>query len=175
MGIGMNRLGSWGSEKDSSEDTPMLQVLLFESDPHLRPLLHQLLRGAGYTAQDADDMETALATVRDLAPGNLVVVCGNGDPRSQQMAMPFFTQVAAETAYQRHVRYLFLTTVPESMPSPLATTLARLHIPVIKKPFDADELLEAIATAAAQISATTRISARVPPQPGNDGHETGIT
>jgi DNA-binding response OmpR family regulator len=131
----------------------MTHILLVEPDRYLHLVLRQLLQGAGFAVQDAQDTKTFLACVRNLAAGGVVVLYGSGNPGSLDVELSFFTQVAAERISQHQVRYLCLTTVPEAVPSSLATLFARLHVQVLKKPFYAEELLEAVTAAVTTMAA----------------------
>jgi len=144
-----------------STSTPALVV---EDDPDLRALLHELLEDAGYRpTMEASDGWQALAVLRrSLRP--LVVLLDLGLPRLDGAGLLRHMAGAARRRRRGHRgrprhAYVLVTASYEAAPPELVARVGAWQIPVVRKPFDLDELLAVVAQAAGRLGRRGRSSA----------------
>lgn len=132
----------------------MAQVLIVEPDEDVRASLRILLKMAGHHITEHTAGSAALSFL-GASRVRQVVLCGNDCPGHVEIAS-FFTQIATDaTLAQRH-GYICLTTDPERIPPQLSTLLDALAIPIMRKPFNIEPLLELVDEVAARTAASAR-------------------
>lgn len=124
-------------------------VLVVEDDEGTREVLVYALTDAGYTVYQAPDGKPALERMR-THPEGLVVVLDLMMPGVN--GLDVLQAVAAESPLATHHAYLLLTALGKTLPLRVADLLRHLDIPCLPKPFDLDDLLDAVAQAAARLS-----------------------
>lgn len=127
--------------------SPVTTVALVDDDPEIREACRILLEGAGYAVVEATNGADAVAVLRVVAQRVVVLLDEH---------MPGLTGsdvVAAardDRDLQRH-QYILFTADTSAVVRHRQATLAPYGVRVLAKPFDLDDLLEAIAKAAAQL------------------------
>jgi CheY-like chemotaxis protein len=122
-------------------------ALVVEDDVQTRSAMADALEEAGYLVAEAADGLVGLEVMR-ASPYPLIVVLDYWMPRVDGARV--LRTMAAEPALRRHACIL-VTATPELLPPFVADLLGQMDVPVIAKPFDTDELLEATARAARRL------------------------
>jgi len=128
-------------------------VLVVEDDDANRETLRAVLEEERYPIIEATDGRTALDMLRD-SPQPLVVVLDLVLPG--QIDGGDILRLAADAPHlgARHA-FLLMTASPQRLTPEMEALASRLDAPVVRKPFDLDELLAAVATAASHIASGT--------------------
>ncbi len=120
----------------------MKHVLVIDDDAQTRRYLAALLTDEGYDVQEVGDGHEGLAFLR-TAPYNCVVLL--------DYLMPHFNGFDVLRAahgqpgmFQRHAFIIMTSLGGRIVPGELAVLMTRLDIPLLHKPFDFDEVLEAV-------------------------------
>ena len=124
-------------------------VLVVEDDEGTREVLGEALAEAGYTVYQAPDGKPALERLR-THPEGLVVVLDWWMPGRDGLQV--VQAVAAEAPLATRHSYILMTALGKTLPVPVVALLKQLGIPHGSKPFDLDDLLAAVAQAAARLS-----------------------
>jgi CheY-like chemotaxis protein len=124
------------------------QVLVVDDAATLRGVLRRLLEHAGYSVLEAADGLDALAILH-AAPAPLVMLCNHHMPRLDGPGL--FARILADPLLPTRHAYLYMT-ADDALPSPFMRQLSALQVHVLWKPFDAAELLAAIAAGAGRLS-----------------------
>lgn len=126
----------------------MAHVLVADDEQDLRLTLRTLLEGEGYTVGEAADGQQALDAIRACAAPMVVLL---------DLLMPLLSgidvldAVAADpTIAARHI-FVLITANNRPLLDAAGSVLAQLGVTVIRKPFDIDVLLAAVAQAAARL------------------------
>jgi CheY-like chemotaxis protein len=126
----------------------MTQVFIVEDDPDIRATLRLLLDDAGYTYSEAPDGGSALEVLRASAEPLIVLL---------DLMLPVLsgTDLLAALADDpvagpRHA-YILLTAKRDVFTPEMGSIQERLPISLVQKPFDIDEVIAAIDSAAAQL------------------------
>jgi CheY-like chemotaxis protein len=125
------------------------QVLVVDDDPEVRSILSSVMRWEGYDVLTARDGSAALELMR-ACPEPLVVTL---DLRMRPHdGLAVLEAVAADKALaQRHAIVLVTASVGMAMHARVQALCDQLAIPLVWKPFDVRELLEAVADAEQRI------------------------
>jgi CheY-like chemotaxis protein len=126
-----------------------------EDDPDIRAVLCELLADAGYTpTMEATDGRKALTVLRrSLQP--LVVLLDLGLPRLGGAEL--LRRMAGVDRWRQRPRrpqqhaFVLVTAGYETARPQLASLVDAWQIPVVRKPFDLDELLAVVAQAASRL------------------------
>src|SRR5262249_24072603 len=123
-------------------------ILIVEDNDELRELLDEYFHEVGYSVFVAPDGKPALERMR-THPAGLVVLLDLMMPGMDGYAV---LQVVAADAplAARHV-CLLMTAAGKTLPDKVRQLIKRLQVRVITKPFDLDELTQAIEQAAAKL------------------------
>lgn len=124
-------------------------VLVVEDDAVIRQTLREILEDEGYVVYEAPDGRPALARLRE-SKESLVVLLDLNMPGMDGRKV--LEAVAAHDALATRHAYVLLTANGPTLPLSLAQLLTLLHVPVLPKPFDLDDLLAAVARAAARLT-----------------------
>lgn len=131
-----------------------VHVLVIEFDESLRGVLHDALRTAAhdYAVTEVATETEALSVLANQTEG-MVVVCSNHDA-DHHLTTAFFAAVVTDKRLATRHQYLLLSTNPALIPAVLHTHVARLHAPVLGKPFELDALLALVEEAAGRRAMT---------------------
>jgi CheY-like chemotaxis protein len=129
----------------------MVAVLVVDDDAVIRSLYRWLLEEAGgYTVSEAEHGGPALERLRASAEPLLVLL---------GLSMPYVNgeqvleAVVADTTLAARHRFIMVTSaVPWATRGRVADLRQQLGVPLVPKPFTADQLLDAVAEAAAGMS-----------------------
>jgi CheY-like chemotaxis protein len=128
----------------------MATVLVVDDEPDIRDALRWMLEFKGHDVLEADNGVEALHILQ-YAVQPLVVLL--------DLHMPLLSgagvlgAVAADAHLATKHRYILMTARAPSLPRFFATLLARLHVPILRKPFDVDRLVVLVAEVAYTLSA----------------------
>ncbi len=128
----------------------MTTVLIVDDDADIRDLLTQLLNDAGYAVQEAADGLAAYDLLR-ASPERLIVLLDYSMPHLDGHQL--LARLAAEPPLDHRHVYFLMTALHHRLPDALQRLLAHLCIPVLPKPFEVEEILQAVAGAASWLAA----------------------
>ncbi|HEX6800743.1 MAG TPA: response regulator [Ktedonobacterales bacterium] len=134
------------TQRDSSQEKPA--VLVVDDHATIREVLAVILEDGGYRVCECADGGPALRQLRASREPMVVLL---------DMEMPgmdgfqVMQAVAADAALATRHAYVLVTANATTLPLAFVTLLSRLGVPIIPKPFDIDELMEAVAQAAARL------------------------
>lgn len=123
-------------------------VLVVDDHATIREILGLILEEGGYRVCEAADGRPALQQLRASREPMVVLL---------DMEMPgmdgfqVMQAVAADEVLVTQHAYVLVTASSRTLPLAFVTLLRRLGVPIIPKPFDIDELLEAVAQAVARL------------------------
>jgi CheY-like chemotaxis protein len=123
-------------------------VLVADNDPAIRAVLHELLAEDGYAVLEAADGAAALELLRnDARP--FVVLLDHSLPKLDGIGL------LRHVARDRHLRKrrAFILMTANRLSTRLATLrfLSMLQVPLLRKPFDIEQVEEAVDRAAASL------------------------
>ncbi|HEV2458332.1 MAG TPA: response regulator [Ktedonobacterales bacterium] len=118
-------------------------VLVVDDDPTLRRLLRFVLVTAGFAVEEAPDGRTALERLRQH-PASLVVLLDVQMP--EVSGIEVMETVASDPVLVTRHRYIVMTAAT-TLPLAFTNLLSKLQVPVLSKPFTADELLAQVGRA----------------------------
>ena len=130
---------------------PRPAVLIVDDDDDVRAMYELVLADAGYRVQAVADGRMALERLRASTAGLVVMLdlmMPGMDGRQVLEAVALDERLAT-----RHT-YLLLTAVdsPHMLPQEFRELLAKIHVPVMGKPFPLTRLLRAVEQAAARLA-----------------------
>src|SRR5262249_11452287 len=127
----------------------MAQVLVVDDDAPIRETLCLMLEEEGYAFLEATNGAQALAQLRDETR-RLVVLLDMVMPQPDGAAV--LREVAADATLARRHEYIVATAGDDAFVSSVEPLAATVSAQVIRKPFDIDEVLEAVATAVRRLA-----------------------
>ncbi len=119
-------------------------VLVVEDDEDIRESMRLILEGEGYQVLEAPDGAAGLAILQQSLSA-LVVLVDFRMPRMDGIAM--LREVAKYDSLARRHVYVLVTANYDQLPPGGADLIASLAVGTVKKPFDVDVLLSAVARA----------------------------
>jgi len=123
----------------------MTTVLVADDDPDMRETVCDILEAEGYGVLEAQNGIEALDLLRATAPPLVVLL----DLQMPQLdGAEVLRVVAANKKLATRNRYLLMTAHVRSLPLAFAHLLFRLHILVLPKPFDVEQIVTMVADAA---------------------------
>ncbi len=125
-----------------------VRILVVEDDELLRRVIRNALEGEGYTVIEAPDGVVALDVLRAVREP-MVVVTDHNMPRLDGPGLFGFILADPDLA-MRH-RFIYVTAANRVLDPTFARELDLLAIRVMRKPFELDQFLEAIAVAVASL------------------------
>lgn len=134
------------TQRDASYEKPA--VLVVDDHAAIREILIVVLEEAGYRVCEAADGGPALQQLR--ASRDPMVVLLDMEMLGLD-GVQVMQAVAADAALATRHAYVLVTANATTLPLAFVTLLSRLGVPIIPKPFDIDELMEAVAQAAARL------------------------
>jgi CheY-like chemotaxis protein len=120
----------------------MAHVLIVDDDRELRALLRSALDDEGYLVTEVADGRSALERLR-ASPWPQVVLLDLHMPRLDGAGV--LRAVAGDRALVQRHRFILVTGDSQTLPLTLGTMLARLGVPLVRKPFDLGALLGLVA------------------------------
>ncbi len=144
------RLASSDNERRGEQ---MAHIFIVDDDPGIRTALRSALEAQGHTVSEAGDGLTALERLR-TSPWPLVVLL--------DLTMPYLDgagvlgTLAGDRALAQRHRYVLMTASAQTLPLALGTLLVRLGVPLVRKPFDLEMLLDIVADLAQEVPSARR-------------------
>jgi CheY-like chemotaxis protein len=127
-------------------------VLVVDDDEAIREAMRMVLEDAGYLVDEAPNGKQALERLR-VRTQPMVVVLDLMMPGMDGRGV--LETVAADCTLATRHAYLILTAREDkTLPLAFANLLSKLNVPIVGKPFDIGELVEAVAGAAARLPAS---------------------
>ena len=128
-------------------------VLVAESDHAIRETLHALLEEDGYDVLEASDGVATLELLRSDAR-HLIVLLDHSLPKLNGMSL--LRHIARNWRLRKRHTYILMT--PNRLSTRLATLrfLSILQVPLLRKPFDIEQLEEVVARAALSLHVAVR-------------------
>lgn len=127
----------------------MAQILVVDDDADTRDALGLLLEEEGHQVVEAQDGLRALNLLRRTSFRWVVLF----DYRMPTMdGQAFLHAVAADPDLARRHAYIAMTASPHALDLALAEMRSALGVPLLHKPFGLDELVNAVAQAAARLT-----------------------
>jgi CheY-like chemotaxis protein len=123
-------------------------VLIVDDDAAIRETLRALFEDDGYFVREASDGLTALHALH-MAARPQVVITDYQMPRMDGFSLLGY--VAMDEDLRDCNRFICLTANAHRISNQFGATLRRLQVPVIGKPFDIEDIIHAVAVAAAQL------------------------
>ena len=125
-------------------------VLVADDDPNLRETVRDILEAEQYGVLEAQNGLEALDLLRSTSPP-LVVLLDLQMPQLDGAGV--LRVVAANKKLATRNHYILMTAHRRSLPLAFAHLLFRLHILVLPKPFDVDQIVTMVADAARMLPA----------------------
>ncbi len=126
----------------------MTQVLVIDDDVQTRTYLRFLLEDEGYRVAEAGDGHAGLRIMRETTD-HLVVLLDYLMPEFN--GFDVLQAVHADPGmFQRH-SVIIMTSYGRIMPFELARYMTAADIPLLRKPFDCDQVLEEVAEASQRL------------------------
>jgi CheY-like chemotaxis protein len=146
----------------------MARVLVVDDDADTREALGMLLTDEGHEVAEAADGQAALDWLR-ATPHRWVVLLDYKMPHLDGREV--LAAVGADPSLARQHAYIAMPATP-MLDAPVEALRAALGVPLLPKPFDLDELLEAIIQAAARLREGAPTPARQKPRRAARGRPT---
>lgn len=126
----------------------MTTVLVADDDSDIRAAVRYILEAENYTVLEAQNGSEALHLLRSTSPP-LVVLLDLQMPHLDGAEV--LRVVAANKKLATRNHFILITAHARSLPLAIANLLFRLHILLLRKPFDVDEVLTMVADAARRL------------------------
>jgi CheY-like chemotaxis protein len=124
-------------------------VLVVDDDEDLRQALVDMFTGEGYTVHEAADGHEALSVLRTIDEP-LVVLLDYMLPRLNGDGV--LAEVAQDPVLAARRAFILCTSQARTLPLTFARLLTDLGVRLLPKPFDLEDLLEAVGQAAKRIT-----------------------
>lgn len=126
----------------------MTPVLLVDDDQAIRETLRLVLEDAGYQVLEASDGIAALQALRD-APNGMVVLLDLMMPKLDGAGV--LGAVAGDRRLAKRHTFILTTATHQTLSLAFVNLLTNLAVPVVRKPFELDELLTIVERAAQRL------------------------
>lgn len=127
----------------------LAHVLVVDDDEPIRDTLRSVLEDAGHAVTDAPDGVAALDVLR-ASPHRMVVLLDLRMPGMDGAGL-LGTVAGDRTLATRHA-YILMTANLQTLTLSFANLLTTLSVPVLRKPFDLDVVLDTVEQAAARLT-----------------------
>jgi CheY-like chemotaxis protein len=126
-------------------------VLVVDDDAAIRQALHLLMEDAGHDVLEAGNGQEALDCLR-VTPHRLVTLLDVQMPVLDGLAV--LRTVSQDQRLASQHAYILVTAYPDRLLSNFVATLltTQLAVPLVRKPFDVDAMLAAVAAAARRLT-----------------------
>lgn len=130
-------------------------VLVIDPEPEVREALQLALEDEGYTVQTASDTTTGLSALRSSSDAMVVLfdVVPFHHLTRAETGLGLLDAVGQDAARLGHHAFVMLTTAPAQAVTLAGALPPRLTIPVVRKPFELDALVDTIEQAAYGLAA----------------------
>jgi two-component system response regulator AtoC len=129
--------------------TETVSVLVVDDDDAIRDILRAILETEGYAVFEAPDGQAALDLLhRTTWP--MVVLTNHTMPHLDGPGL--FHALWQDLALANRHAYIYMTAAERILEPAFLRKLEELHVPVLRKPFDIDELLTLLAQAAQRLA-----------------------
>jgi CheY-like chemotaxis protein len=128
----------------------MTTVLVADDNPHIRDWVRSILEAEGYLVLEAQNGNEVLHLLNTTSQPLLVLL---DFQMPQHGGAWVLGAVAANHTLATRNRYILMTARTLSLPRFFTTLLIRLHVPVLRKPFDVDLLVALVADVARTLPA----------------------
>ncbi len=135
-------------EVDLEQRQPPVGVI--EDNDDIREVLRQLLEGEGYAVLEAADGPAGLDLLTKY-PERMIVLVDHKLPALD--GCDLLDIVAKDAALRARHAIIFVTASPRLAEQACGETLEELGAPLLPKPFDIDDVLDAVAEAAQRLAA----------------------
>lgn len=132
------------------KDNGIIRVLVVDDDEGIRDTLRIVLEDAGYEVLEAADGLAALDLLR-ASRQRLIVLLDMMMPRLDGAGV--LGTVAGDHGLSHRNAYVMLTATSHTLSLAFANLLTNLSVPVVRKPFDVDKLLDTVSQAAQRLHA----------------------
>ena len=139
----------------------MAEVLIVEDDGAVRQALRLVLEEAGYSTQEVEDGLDGLRVLW-TCPEPKVVLLDHFLPHMDSQQLLVLVSDAGEQL-RRH-QYIEVTGGGDRLSPACRQLLSSLEIPLVRKPFDVDTLLEAVSQAEERLGGARETPAVAPTQ-----------
>jgi CheY-like chemotaxis protein len=140
----------------------MIPVLIAEDDADTRETFKLVLEDAGYAVLEAANGQEAFDVLR-CYPQPLIVMMDISLPRLDGLSILRMMTRSEVTSQQR--AYILCTGYSPYLYAPFASLLSELHVPVLYKPFDVDDLLTAVRHAEISLTLSDPLPLPCPDEP----------
>jgi CheY-like chemotaxis protein len=123
----------------------MTTVLVADDNPHIRDWVRSILEAEGYLVLKAQNGNEVLHLLNTISHPLLVLL---DFQMPQHGGARVLGAVAANHTLATRNRYILMIARTLSLPRFFTTLLLRLHVPVLRKPFDVDLLVTLVANVA---------------------------
>lgn len=128
----------------------VVRALVADDDRAIRDVLRLALEDEGYEVLEAEDGVAALEVLRASAQP-LVVLLDLRMPGMDGAAV--LQAVAKDARLARHHAFVLMTANGQIRPQSFVGLLSALGVPVLRKPFDLDDLLDTVECVAQRLTA----------------------
>jgi len=133
----------------------MIPVLIAEDDADTRETFKLVLEDACYSVLEAANGQEAFDILL-CYPQPLIAMMDISLPRLDGLSILRMVTRGDVTSHQR--AYIICTAHSPSVYAPFTALLAELHVPVLHKPFDVDDLLATVRHAEISLTLSERLS-----------------
>lgn len=126
----------------------MTQVLLVDDDEAIRETIRLALEDGGYEVQEASDGMAALQALRDATTG-MVVLLDLMMPKLDGAGV--LGAVAGDRRLAKRHVFILTTATHQTLTLAFVNLLTDLAVPVLRKPFELDDLLASVQRAAQRL------------------------
>lgn len=126
----------------------LAHVLVVDDDEPIRDTLRSVLEDAGHAVTDAPDGVAALDVLR-ASPHRMVVLLDLRVPGMDGAGL--LGTVAGDRGLATQHAYILMTANLQTLTLSFANLLTTLSVPVLRKPFDLDVVLDTVEQAAARL------------------------
>jgi CheY-like chemotaxis protein len=128
----------------------MTTVLVADDDSDIRNTVRDILEAESYAVLEAQNGSEALHLLRSISPPLVVLL----DLQMPQLGgAEVLRVVAANKKLATRNHFILMTAHKRSLPLAIANLLFRLHILLLPKPFDVDQVVTMVADAARMLPA----------------------
>ncbi len=134
------------------------RVLIVDDDIAIRHALRLLLEDEGLVVAEAADGRAALANLRAASDPYVVLL----DPMMPHLdGFGVLSAIAEDARLRSRHSVLLMTACPRTLPPALVRLASSLAVPIIAKPFEADEMIATVTECARRLAAADSVGWQV--------------